>query len=81
MLLREGENRIEIKAANSIGLETRVYRSAVWGDDRPEIVVESPQEFAMLNVPYVTISEHTNTAEVQLQDKWCGDSSTARSGV
>lgn len=67
LLLREGENRIEIKAANSIGLETRVYRSAVWGDDRPEIVVESPQEFAILNVPYVTISEHTNTAEVQLK--------------
>ena len=67
LLLQEGENRIEIKAENPIGLKTNVYRNTFLGDRPPEIVVDSPQDFAILDVPYVTVSGHASTAEVQLQ--------------
>ena len=66
LLLQEAENRIEIKAANPIGLETNVYRNVFWADRSPGIIIDSPQDFAILDVPYVTVSGQVSTAEIQL---------------
>ena len=67
LLLKEAENRIEIKAANPIGLETSVSRNVFWGDGPPEFIIDSPTDFAILDVPYVTVSGQVNGADVQLK--------------
>ena len=67
LLLQEAENRIEIRASNSIGLVTNVYRHVFLGEHSPEIIVYSPQDFAILEVPYVTVSGQVNSAETQLK--------------
>ena len=65
LLLREAENRINIRATNSIGLETAVDRNVFWDDRPPEIFIDSPQDFVILDVPYVTMSGQVSSAEVQ----------------
>ena len=54
--LSEGPNRIEIQATNPIGLETSVTRTVVRDSQPPEITLTSPPDFALLEVPYVTVS-------------------------
>ena len=65
LLLQEAENRINIKATNPIGLETSVYRNVFWDNRPPEIIIDSPQDYVILDVPYVTVSGQVSTAEVQ----------------
>lgn len=65
LILQETENRIKISAANPIGLETNVYRNVFWDNRPPEIIIDSPKDFAVLDVPYVTVTGRVSTAEVQ----------------
>ena len=64
--LSEGPNRIEIQVTNSIGLETSVVRTVVRDSQLPEITLTSPSDFALLEVPYVTVSGQINDSDVQL---------------
>ena len=64
--LSEGPNRIEIQATNPIGLETGVIRVVVRDSQPPEITLTSPPDFALLEVPYVTVSGQINDPDAQL---------------
>ena len=63
--LSEGPNRIEIQTTNPIGLETRVIRTVVRDSQPPEITLASPPDFALLEVPYVTVSGQIDDPEAQ----------------
>ena len=67
LFLKEAENRIAIRAVNPFGLETSVFRNVYLKEGPPELIVDSPEDFAILDVPYVTVSGQVNTAEVQLK--------------
>ena len=64
--LSEGLNRIEIQATNPIGLETSVIRTIVRDSQPPEITLISPPDFALLEVPYVTVSGQISDSDAQL---------------
>ena len=64
--LSEGPNRIEIQATNLIGLETSVIRVVVRDSQPPEITLTSPPDFALLEVPYVTVSGQISDPDAQL---------------
>ena len=64
--LSEGSNRIEIQATNPIGLETSVIRTIVRDSQPPEITLTSPPDFALLEVPYVTVSGQISDPDAQL---------------
>ena len=64
--LSEGPNRIEIQVTNPIGLETRVVRTVVRDSQPPEITLTSPPDFAVLEVPYVTVSGQISDPDAQL---------------
>ena len=64
--LSEGANRIEIHATNPIGLKTSVIRTVVHDSQPPEITLTSPSDFALLEVPYVTVSGQINDPDAQL---------------
>ena len=64
--LNEGPNRIEIQATNPIGLETSVTRTVVRDSQPPEITLTSPPDFALLEVPYVTVSGQISDPDAQL---------------
>ncbi len=66
LLLSEGANQIEIKATNPIGLETRVIRTVQRDSQPPQIMLNSPQDFAISEVPYVTVSGQVDDSDVQL---------------
>ena len=64
--LSEGPNRIEIRATNPIGLKTSVVRTVVRDSQPPEITLTSPPDFAVLEVPYVTVSGQISDPDAQL---------------
>ena len=64
--LSEGPNRIEIQTTNPIGLETSVIRTVVRDSQPPEITLTSPPDFALLEVPYVTVSGQIDDPDAQL---------------
>jgi hypothetical protein len=64
--LSEGLNRIEIQATNPIGLKTSVIRTIVRDSQPPEITLTSPPDFALLEVPYVTVSGQISDPDAQL---------------
>ena len=64
--LSEGPNRIEIQATNPIGLETSVVRTVVRDSQPPEITLTSPPDFALLEVPYVTVSGQISDPDARL---------------
>ena len=64
--LSEGPNRIEIQAANPIGLETNIIRTVVRDSQPPEITLTSPSDFALLEVPYVTVSGQVRDPDARL---------------
>ncbi len=64
--LSEGPNRIEIQVTNPIGLETRVTRTVVRDSQPPEITLTSPPDFALLEVPYATVSGQVNDPDARL---------------
>ena len=64
--LSEGSNRIEIQVTNPIGLETSVVRTVVRDSQPPEITLTSPPDFAVLEVPYVTVSGQVSDPDAQL---------------
>ena len=64
--LSEGSNRIEIHVTNPIGLETSVTRTVVRDSQPPEITLTAPLNFALLEVPYVTVSGQIDDLEAQL---------------
>ena len=64
--LSEGPNRIEIQATNPIGLKTNVVRTVVRDSQPPEIALTSPPDFAVLEVPYVTVSGQISEADARL---------------
>ena len=64
--LSEGPNRIEIQVTNPIGLETRVIRTVVRDSQPPEITLTSPPDFAVLEVPYVTVSGQISDPDARL---------------
>ena len=64
--LSEGPNRIEIQATNSIGLKTSVVRTVVRDSQPPEITLTSPPDFAVLEVPYVTVSGQIGAPDARL---------------
>ncbi len=64
--LSEGLNRIEIQATNPIGLETSVIRTIVRDSQPPEIMLTSPPDSAVLEVPYVTVSGRISDPDAQL---------------
>ena len=64
--LSEGPNRIEIQVTNPIGLETSVTRTVVRDSQPPEITLTSPTNFALLEVPYVTVSGQISDPGAQL---------------
>ena len=64
--LSEGPNRIEIQVTNPIGLETRIVRTVVRDSQPPEITLTSPPDFAVLEVPYVTVSGQIDDPDAQL---------------
>ena len=64
--LSEGPNRIEIQVTNPIGLETKVVRTVVRDSQPPEITLTSPPDFAVLEVPYVTVSGQIGDPDAQL---------------
>ncbi len=64
--LSEGPNRIEIQATNLIGLETSVTRTVVRDSQPPEITLTSPPDFAVLEVPYVTVSGQISDPDARL---------------
>ncbi len=64
--LSEGPNRIEIQVTNPIGLETSVIRTVVRDSQPPIIVLASPPDFALLEVPYVTVSGQIDDPDAQL---------------
>ena len=64
--LSEGPNRIEILATNPIGLETQMIRTVVRDSQPPEIMLTSPPDFALLEVPYVTVSGQISDPDAQL---------------
>ena len=64
--LSEGPNRIEIQATNPIGLETNVIRTVVRDSQPPEITLTSPPDFAVLEVPYVTVSGQISDPDARL---------------
>ena len=64
--LSEGPNRIEIQATNPIGLETSVVRTVVRDSQSPEITLTSPPDFAVLEVPYVTVSGQISDPDARL---------------
>ena len=64
--LSEGPNRIEIQATNPIGLETSVTRTVVRDSQPPEITLASPPDFALLEVPYVTVSGQISDPDARL---------------
>ena len=64
--LSEGPNRIEILATNPIDLETRVIRTVVRDSQPPKITLTSPSDFALLEVPYVTVSGQISDPDAQL---------------
>ena len=66
LLLQEGENRIDIKAINPIGLETNVHRNVFRDSQPPEITIDSPRDFAVFEVPYFTVSGQVDDTGVQL---------------
>ena len=66
LLLSEGPNRIEIQATNPIGLETSVIRTVVRDSQPPEITLTSPPDFAVLEVPYVTVSGQISDPDARL---------------
>ena len=64
--LSEGTNRIEIQAKNPIGLETNLIRTVVRDSQPPEIALTSPPDFALIEVPYVTVSGRIDDLHAQL---------------
>ena len=64
--LSEGPNRIEIQGTNPIGLETNFIRTVVRDSQPPEITLISPPDFALLEVPYVTVSGRIDDLDAQL---------------
>ena len=64
--LSEGPNRIEIQATNPIGLKTSVVRTVVRDSQPPEITLTSPPDFALLEVPYVTVSGWISDPDARL---------------
>lgn len=64
--LSEGPNRIEIQATNPIGLKTSVVRTVVRDSQPPEITLTSPPDFAVLEVPYVTVSGQISDPDAKL---------------
>ncbi|MCE2394878.1 T9SS type A sorting domain-containing protein [Candidatus Poribacteria bacterium] len=64
--LSEGLNRIEIQVTNPIGLETSVIRTIVRDNQPPEITLTSPPDFALLEVPYATVSGQVNDPDARL---------------
>lgn len=64
--LSEGPNRIEIQVTNPIGLETSVIRTIVRDSQPPEITLTSPPDFALLEVPYATVSGQVNDPDARL---------------
>ncbi len=66
LFLSEGANRIEIKSTYAIGLETSVHRTVLHDSQPPDITLDSPQDFAISEVPYVTVSGQVDDADAQL---------------
>lgn len=64
--LNEGLNRLEIQVTNPIGLETNLIRTVVRDSQPPEIALASPADFALLEVPYVTVSGQIDDLDAQL---------------
>ena len=64
--LNEGPNRIEIQATNLTGLETSLTRTVVRDSHPPKITLTSPPDFALLEVPYVTVSGRISDPDVRL---------------
>ena len=64
--LSDGPNRIEIQARNPIGLKTSVVRTVVRDSQPPKITLTSPADFALLEVPYVTVSGQISDPDAQL---------------
>ena len=64
--LTEGPNRIEIQVTNPIGLETTIIRTVVCDSQPPEITLTSPSDFALIEVPYVTVSGQISDPDVRL---------------
>ncbi|MCH8290346.1 PD40 domain-containing protein [Candidatus Poribacteria bacterium] len=56
LLLSEGTNEIKIQAINAIGLQTDVLRTVLRDSLPPKITLDSPPDFAIFDVPYVTVS-------------------------
>ena len=64
--LSDGPNRIEIQARNPIGLKTSIVRTVVRDSQPPKITLTSPADFALLEVPYVTVSGQISDPDAQL---------------
>ena len=64
--LNEGPNRLEIQVTNPIGLETNLIRTVMRDSQPPEIALTSPTDFALLEVPYVTVSGQIDDLDAQL---------------
>ncbi len=64
--LNEGPNRIEIQVINPIGLETSMIRTVVRDSQPPEIMLTSLADFALLEVPYVTVSGQISDPNARL---------------
>ncbi|MCZ6681374.1 MAG: T9SS type A sorting domain-containing protein [Candidatus Poribacteria bacterium] len=64
--LNEGPNRIEVQAKNAIGLETSAHRTVIRDSQPPQIALDSPQDFAIFEVPYVTVSGQVDDPDAQL---------------
>ena len=64
--LNEGPNRLDIQVTNPIGLETNLIRTVMRDSQPPEITLTSPTDFALLAVPYVTVSGQIDDLDAQL---------------
>ena len=56
LLLKDGENHIVITARSPLGSETTVRRDVVLDTHKLTITMEAPDDFAIVDVPYVTVA-------------------------
>ena len=75
LLLREGTNEIAIEAVSATGLQadglqTSVRRTVLRDTRAPEITIDSPPDFTISEVPYITVSGKVDdvTAQFSIND-------------